>query len=419
LRDALAVAIDGDTIDATGVSGTILLTSGELQIRHNLTINGPGAGNLAVNGNATFRVFENFASKITISGFTITNGFVNDNINGGGGILNHGGLTLSECIVSDSGAFIFRSGGGIFSDGSMLTVTNTVISGNGCGETGGGVWADGGTVTVSSSTINGNRAGCSGGGIGAHNAQLTVLNSSISGNLCPSGVCQFGVGGGILSYDGTLIVMNSTISGNYVFNDGGGILSGGGGTLMVANSTISGNSAAFGNGGGIAFGAGTLRVTNSTISNNSADPAGGGGIHNYLGAAEIKDTVLNVGESGGTIFNDGGTVTSLGHNLASDAGGGVLTAIGDQINIDPILGPLQDNGGPTFTHALSPASPAIDAGDRSFSPPPDYDQRGPGFDRVVGGHIDIGSFEVQEPTPTPRPSPTPRPRPTVQPRPIF
>jgi hypothetical protein len=70
LRDALAIANDGDTIDATGISGTILLLSGELQINHNVTINGPGAGNLAVNGNATFRVFENFASDVTISSFT-------------------------------------------------------------------------------------------------------------------------------------------------------------------------------------------------------------------------------------------------------------------------------------------------------------------------------------------------------------
>src|SRR5215471_6727111 len=85
LRDALAIANDGDTIDATGVSGTILLTSGELQINHNVTINGPGAANLAVNGNATLRVFENFAANVAISGFTITNGFGL----GAGGILNH------------------------------------------------------------------------------------------------------------------------------------------------------------------------------------------------------------------------------------------------------------------------------------------------------------------------------------------
>src|SRR5262249_574990 len=98
LRDALAAASDGDAIDATGGSGTILLTSGELQINHNVTINGAGAGNLAINGNATFRVCENFASDATISGFTITNGFTTD-ADGGGGILNHGGLTLSGASI--------------------------------------------------------------------------------------------------------------------------------------------------------------------------------------------------------------------------------------------------------------------------------------------------------------------------------
>src|SRR5215472_12506983 len=86
LRFALAVASDGDTIDATGVSGTILLTSGELQINHNVTIKGPGAENLPVNGNAASLVFENFASNVTISGFTISNGFTTGAVNGGGGI---------------------------------------------------------------------------------------------------------------------------------------------------------------------------------------------------------------------------------------------------------------------------------------------------------------------------------------------
>jgi hypothetical protein len=81
--------------------------------------------------------------------------------------------------------------------------------------------------------------------------------------------------------------------------------------------------------------------------------------------------------------------------VSSDNGGGFLTAIGDQINTDPMLGPLQDNGGPTFTHELLTGSPAIDAGNPNFIPPPDYDQRGPGYPRVVNGRIDIGSFEVQ------------------------
>ena len=88
-------------------------------------------------------------------------------------------------------------------------------------------------------------------------------------------------------------------------------------------------------------------------------------------------------------------MTSLGYNLSSDDGGGFLTGPGDQINTDPLVGPLRDNGGPTLTHKLLSGSPAIDAGDPSFTPPPFYDQRGPGFDRVVNGRIDTGSFEVQ------------------------
>lgn len=110
LRNALAIVNDGDTIDATGVSGTILLTSGELQITHNVTINGPGAGSLAVNGNAASRVFENFASDVTISGFTVTNGLpsTGDN-NGGGGILSHGGLTIiGTSILNNNAGGAFR-----------------------------------------------------------------------------------------------------------------------------------------------------------------------------------------------------------------------------------------------------------------------------------------------------------------------
>jgi hypothetical protein len=168
LRAALAVANDGDTIDATGVLGTILLTSGELQINHNLTIKGPGAGNLAVNGNAASRVFENFAPSATISGFTITNGLppTGDN-NGGGGILNHEGLTLrGTSIVSNNAGLSFPllwAGGGINAVGGTLTVTNSVISGN--TGSGGGISANGATVTVSNSTINGNMGDCEGGGI--------------------------------------------------------------------------------------------------------------------------------------------------------------------------------------------------------------------------------------------------------------
>src|SRR5207247_6231808 len=98
---------------------------------------------------------------------------------------------------------------------------------------------------------------------------------------------------------------------------------------------------------------------------------------------------------------------------SSDNASAFLNATGDQNNIDPMLGPLQNNGGPTFTHALLTGSPAINAGNPAFTPPPVYDQRGPGFPRVLNCRIDIGSFEAQGATATPTPTLTPTPTPTA------
>jgi len=149
----------------------------------------------------------------------------------------------------------------------------------------------------------------------------------------------------------------------------------------------------WGHGGGIS-GGGT--ITNSTLSNNYAVLSGGG----IEGGATLGNTILNANAP----ENIYGGAISHGYNLSSDDGGGHLTGPGDQINTNPLLGPLQDNGGPTFTHELLSGSPAIDAGDPNFTPPPYYDQRDPGFWRVRNDRIDIGSFEVQAgttPTPTP------------------
>ena len=246
---------------------------------------------------------------------------------------------------------------------------------------------------------------------------LTVTNSTISGNSVDTGFPPGDSGGGIHGAN-YVLVENSTISGNSAATSGGGIY---GGSIEIVNSTISGNSAGTSGGGIYEFGAPiqvSLDVRNSTITGNSAPS--GGGIYNERFTVghtivEISNTILNAGALGENIFNEAGIISSLGYNLSSDDGGGYLTGPGDQINTDPLLGPLQDNGGPTFTHALLPDSPAIDAGDPNVSPPPFNDQRGCSFDRVFNGRIDIGSFETQPPrrpcAVTPRPRPTPPPRP--------
>jgi predicted outer membrane repeat protein len=290
-----------------------------------------------------------------------------------------------------------------------VTIRSTTVSGNSAG----GVVALSGksfvNVFITDCTISGNSYY---GGIHAEGApNLTVSNSTISGNSANAGFPAGDRGGGIYGA-ARVSVENSTISGNSAATNGGGIY---GVATEIVNSTISGNSAGT-SGGGIYEFAESLHVTNSTITGNSA-PSGGGIYSGIFGddVVEISNTILNAGALGENIFSDGGTVTSLGYNLSSDDGGGYLTGPGDQINTDPLLGPLQDNGGPTFTHALLTGSPAIDAGDPGFRSPP-YDQRGCPFDRVFNGRIDIGSFETQPPhrpcAAKPRPRPIPAPRPT-------
>jgi hypothetical protein len=432
LRQALADANDSDTIDFS-VTGTIALTSGELLVNKSITISGPGAGQLSVNGNAVSRVFHISSGKtVAVSGLTITNGYANGSH--GGGIYNdHATLTVNNSTISGNSAVYDGSnggsGGGIANDGSCgsatLTINNSTISGNSDDYYGGGVYNDGSggcaRLTITNSTISDNYGPGVGSGIANIDGTLTLDNSTLSDNFY-RGIANYGSSGnttitnstlsgndgGIDNVDATLTVTNSTLSGN----SNGGVLGGGianqGGTVTVDNSTISGNEVSP-IGGGIYNVGGTLTITNSTLSDNSA--FSGGGIYNG-GMLTIGSTILKTGASGENIFNASGTVTSLGYNLSSDNGGGVLTGPGDQMNTDPMLGPLQNNGGPTFTHELVTGSPAIDVSDPSFTPPPFYDQRGPGFYRVMNGRVDIGSFEVQSgppPTGTPPHTPTPIP----------
>jgi len=255
------------------------------------------------------------------------------------------------------------------------------------------------TATIAGLTIaNGNAQfhdSTNGGGIYNDHATLAVDKCTVSGNYAGFG------GGGVYNSSGTLTLTNSTVTGNwaaapYSIGSGGGIYNEAG-TLTVSNCTISGNGGfAYTRFGGGIYNGGTLTITNSTVSGNAAEWAGG--IFNG-GTLTIRNTILKSGYWGQNLVNSG-TITSNGYNLSDDDGGGSLAAMGDRINTDPMLGPLQDNGGPIFTHELLAGSPAVDAGDPSFTPPPDYDQRGSGFQRVVNGRVDIGAFEVQPPTPS-------------------
>jgi hypothetical protein len=428
LRQALADAQDGDTINFA-VSGTIALTSGELVIDKNITISGPGQNSLTVRplSQVSFRVFNVMPShSVTIQGLTISFGYAQFAQGGGIYLDEHVTATIADCSLTNN--YTGDIGGAIFIDGygggAMLTVLNSAITGNTAGTTdhggsGAGIYSTADTLTIINSTVSNNTAwigndfsGGAGGGIISDYGTLEISNTTISSN-------QAGIDGGGLSISGTATITKSTISGNTagLFSPVGPIGIGGGietfGTLTIINSTISGNNAhgstfkGGGEGGGI-YNGGSVDIGNSTLTGNHADVHGGS---IYGGTFDIGNSILN---GGGPENIYGATVTSHGYNVCSDDGGGFLNGPGDQINTNPLLGSLQDNGGPTFTHALQPGSPAIDAGDPKFTPPPYYDQRGPVFWRVRNGRIDVGSFEVQAgTTPSPTPTPTASPTPTA------
>jgi hypothetical protein len=277
LRDALANAADSDTIDATGVSGAITLTNGRLSVSNSVTILGPGANILAVNGNypnTTNGVFYiSPGLTVTIAGLTLTNGAA---ITGGGIYNNHSELTVSNCTLTGNSA-LPGGGGGILNDGA-----------------------------------------------GSGSATLTLIGSTVSSNTASDG------GGGILS-NGHL----------------------GSAVVTILDSTISGNSGSFGgaiwNAGEGSPGTAILTIYNSTISSNSAGGITGGllndGLSSGTATLTIGSTIL-AGNSIANLHNDHGTVTSLGYNLSSDNGGGFLSEPTDLPNTDPLLGPLQLNGGP-------------------------------------------------------------------------
>ena len=425
LRQALADAANFDTInfDSSLNGQTITLTSGELLADKHITISGPGADRLTVDANHASRVFNILPQRdVTISGLTIANGSAPLPYRWGGGIYNdHGALTLNNCTISGNTA-VQGSGGGIFIDGfgssAMLTINNCTINGNSAWP-GGGIYNYRGTVTITNSTLTGNSdTGSNAGGAILNQGTLTITGSTFSGNSSTSGGAIYNAGFNLATIS-TLAIANSTFSGNSA-SRGGAIYNDFAATATMSNCTFSGNSAGgpdnviYNGTGGAIFNAQALTMINCTVSGNSATIHGGGVYNGINGSAvgllKIGGTILNAGPSGENIYNDtsfyNATVTSLGYNLSSDDGGGYLTATGDRSNTNPRLGPLQDNGGPTFTHLPAANSPAIDAGGPTLW----TDQRGPGFVRIFNDRPDIGALEVQ-PAPSPSPTPTPTPRP--------
>jgi len=353
---------------------TILLTSGPLTLNYSaMVIRGPGADLLSISGNqktSVFRILTGVGDAVLLSGLAIKNGFVSDTglFTGGGGIyVYRSTLWLNQCVVSGNSAAGASIGGGIY-DLGILSLFGTAVIGN--------------------------TAIAGGGGI-ALTQYLNATNSTITGNSATGTAPGLGTGGGILtgwvsSAAGRSYLYNSTVSGNTAAGDGGGMASVNNlGSFDLISTTVTGNFAA-GKGGGIVledgFEALGLSLTNSTISANSAGMAGGV----YAGTGQPFAPYVEE-------FAD----SIIAGNVNGDCTGCDSQMYANFIGGNPLLGPLQNNGGVTETMLPLPGSPVIGAGTPlqpvftypSPDPTPATDQRG--FPRATTTNVPIDLGAVQ------------------------
>ena len=407
LRHAVLTANPGDTVELSGLQcSKITLTNGAIAVTiDDLTIHGPGAEILTIDGNGSDRVFRHDGiGTLTLADVTVANGAVSADKAYGGCIYSKGSLamnaaTLTACKALGQTAAV---GGGAVVFGT-ITLDSSVLSdnlayaavGGGKGATsaiGGGAVALSQTAdsTLTRSLVTGNTVRsptglAEGGGLIA--GQLTSKYSTFTANQAIGGGDAdnySGAGAFLTMY--SLFMINSTVDHNQADVAGGMFLANNGfATIMQSTiSTNKGNLAI----GGIAANV-NLSIGNSTVAFNTGGAFGGGGLV-LAGAyaATLQSTILadNVPTD-----LDGGATISGGNDLVKVVGPNAPMLPPGTKTLDPILGPLAANGGATRTHALGAGSPAIDTGSNVANLT--LDQRGGNFARTVGAAVDIGAFE--------------------------
>jgi hypothetical protein len=386
LRDAVANAGSGDTINFSLSCSTITLTTGAIATPlDDLTINGPGAASLTIDADGGDRALFHYGyGTLTVNNVTVANGyFLNYYFAGGGCIASTGSVTLSNSVVTGCNAtayyfgnyLSFGQGGGVYASGSV-TLTNSTVSNSTAYDysyglaisNGGGIYARG-TITLTNSTLSGNRVEGYGFNYGA-----------------------FIRGGGVYGYNGQSVsITGSTIDNNYSVGGGAGIAIVGA-TLTLSNSTVSGNYSYSGYGGGVfANNYSALTIGNSTIADNYAYSYAGG-VSIYGSQLDLQSTIIASNVSG----TDSADADFAGYTLTGANNLIVTTSYpvpSGTLTTDPNLQPLANNGGPTQTMALITGSSAIDQGNNAAGLA--TDQRGTGYPRVSGAATDIGAFELR------------------------
>ena len=374
------------------------------------------SGNIAVS-NSTFNLNRALgggagAFLVNIGGSVLNSNFTSNQVTGNGTTFNTGGggiAVIGETVIPTvdiTGVTIdgnsAPAGAGIAIVDSVVSVTNSTISNNVATESqsgGGGIGAiaygtlPSNLLTVTGSIISGNTTAGEGGGIGVIDGNVLITDTAITANQANGGRGG-GIGAAKYLTAGTVTIRRSTLSANTATANGGGI------AVMdmgfdLENVTISGNSAGAA-GGGIASAIDDDNVSGlinfSTINANTSSGGGSNLAASGISPVRTRGSIF----SGGSLLATPGALVSLGNNLDSGNTGG-FNQPGDLVNTNPLLGPLQDNGGSVFTHALLAGSPAIDAGGatgpatdaRAIARPIDGDGNGSLL-------FDIGAYEAEQ-----------------------
>jgi hypothetical protein len=394
------------------------------------------SGNHAGTSGGGIAIPQSTSQTVTISlvNTRLTNNAAGATGDGGGLWIPIGNNVAISLFSSKIDGNTARRGGGIFRGTSSMpgavTAIDSTISGNSATQNGGGIYDQGGTLSLIGTSVVGNYAGAApgttgGGGIFARQVDVSLTNCSLSGNLLGTTISAQSRGGGLYLNSGDLSVTGTTIAGNLARADGGGVWAQLLSTdrITIQSSTVSGNTSLLGTGGMRLIGTTTIR--NSTVTGNTGGGNSGaaGGIFFGSSQFELDHTIVAKNTQKDSVAPDLGIVNptsiTMRFSLVGDNSGTPLieaplgspdingNLIGKPVSkggngiIDARLGPLANNGGPTLTHALLPASPAIDAGVIVSGPPLGYDQRGVPFSRAVDGNgdglvrIDIGAYESQ------------------------
>jgi hypothetical protein len=400
LRALISGAADGDvlllpacTIAVAGAAGDDANASGDFDVATSITLQGVGADATILDGAGLDRVLDiRPGATVVVADLTLVNGAADL----GGGIRNDGTLTLLDVAVTRNAADV---GAGIVNNGTLIVLRSRIADNASAGSigAGGGIFSGSSAVAlvVEASTVAGNSAAGLGGGMVVADSAATVSNSTLADNTSGTG------GGGIENRLGaSLVLEGSTLSGNAGLSGGGMRVDGVGTSVTVRNSTIAYNRSR-GDGGGVGMDESTLTIVNSTIARN-ADAGdgllGGGGVGKGGGTLNVRNSVIAENTVGPGTPGVSADVDLAGVN--ENLGNFVGTVDGN-----PRLGPLQDNGGPTFTMAPFPGSPLIDTGDNVLAAAAGLttDQRGAGFARILDGDgaggatVDRGAVEVAAP----------------------